>query len=118
MEQATQIGALIIFFIGWLFWLVKRSSETTVLASAAPAPAPSAEPVPEAPKQPVADVKVPEPIPEPPKPKVSRREHLYAVANASLGRDMSPEDGAPDSLGCMESVNGVWLALKGFLPAK
>lgn len=113
MEQAAQIGALIIFFIAWLFWLMKRSSEATVPASAAPVPAPSAEPVPEAPKQPVEDAKVPEPIPEPPKPKVSCREHLYAVAKASLGTDMSPEDRAPDSLGCMESVNGVWLAAFG-----
>lgn len=74
---------------------------------------------PEEPKQ--APVPVPEPIPviPPPMPEKSNRERLYDVAKASIGKDMSPLDKAPDKLGCMESLNGVYLACFGehLLPA-
>lgn len=47
------------------------------------------------------------------KPTMTNQEKLYQVAKESLGKDMSPQDLAPDSLACMESVNGVYLAAFG-----
>lgn len=47
------------------------------------------------------------------KPIMSKADILYNKAVSSIGRDMSPLDKAPDSLGCMESVDGVWLAAFG-----
>lgn len=35
-------------------------------------------------------------------------DRLYQAAVASLGRDMSPRDLAPDTLACAESLNGVY----------
>lgn len=46
-------------------------------------------------------------------PSMTNAERLYETALASLGKDMSPADHAPDSLACMESVDGVWLAAFG-----
>lgn len=47
--------------------------------------------------------------PMPPTPVVtSNREKLYDTAKACIGRDMSPQDIAPDSLACAESLNGVF----------
>lgn len=59
--------------------------------------------------------KPPEPMPEPviPVPVKTKRERLYDVAKACIGRDMSPLDRAPDSLACMESVDGIWLETFG-----
>lgn len=44
---------------------------------------------------------------------MTKAEILYKIALSSLHKDMSPEDHAPDSLACMESVDGVWLAAFG-----
>lgn len=44
---------------------------------------------------------------------MTKAQILYNTAKASLGRDMSPLDKAPDSLACMESVDGVWLVAFG-----
>lgn len=44
---------------------------------------------------------------------MTNAEKLYQTAYDSLGKDMSPNDVAPDSLACMESVDGVWLAAFG-----
>lgn len=38
---------------------------------------------------------------------------LYNTAYSSIGRDMSPNDVAPDNLACMESLDGVWFAAFG-----
>lgn len=38
----------------------------------------------------------------------SNREKLYATAKSFIGRDASPRDLAPDSLGCAESLNCVF----------
>lgn len=40
--------------------------------------------------------------------KESNREILYRVSKACIGRDMSPQDNAPDRLGCVESLRGVY----------
>ena len=48
-----------------------------------------------------------------PKPTMTKQQHLYDVAYACRGRDMSPLDKAPDSLGCMESLDGVFLEAFG-----
>lgn len=64
----------------------------------------------------------PKPAPEPPlppnpapmpEPVETKRERLYRVAKSCIGRDMSPNDVAPDSLACMESLDGVWLETFG-----
>lgn len=44
------------------------------------------------------------PIPAP----ETNREKLYRVAKSCLGREMSPLDIAPDTLACVESLNGVF----------
>lgn len=44
---------------------------------------------------------------------MTNQEKLYSVALASIGRDMSPADIAPDSLACAESLNGVFKAAFG-----
>lgn len=44
-------------------------------------------------------------------------EHLYEIAKDSIGQDMSPRDVAPDSLGCAESLNGVYFKAFGQLIA-
>lgn len=67
-------------------------------------------PAPEPPLPPSPPEPMPEPIPAPVK---SNREHLYEVAKACIGKDMSPLDRAPDTLGCMESLDGVWLEAFG-----
>lgn len=46
-------------------------------------------------------------------PMESNKDKLYRVALASLGTDMSPQDLAPDSLACMESLDGVWFKAFG-----
>lgn len=43
----------------------------------------------------------------------TKAEILYQTGVQSLGKDMSPADRAPDSLACMESVDGVWLEAFG-----
>lgn len=72
--------------------------------------------IPEAPESPVEPVLEPAPSPVtiPPNPdpmptiQKTKREHLYDVAKASIGFDMSPKDLAPDALACAESLNGVF----------
>lgn len=54
----------------------------------------------------------PNPPPMPPVTKTNR-EKLYDTAKASLGRDMSPLDIAPDRLACMESLDGVYFSAFG-----
>lgn len=46
-------------------------------------------------------------------PMVTNSMKLYETAKASLGKDMSPENKAPNSLACMESMDGVYLAAFG-----
>ena len=46
-------------------------------------------------------------------PKKTNRELFYEVAKASIGIDMSPNDIAPDSLACMESLDGVYFKAFG-----
>lgn len=74
-----------------------------------PEPLQSPKTVPEPPITP----KPPEPMPELVKPVQTKREHLYEVAKACIGQDMSPQDVAPDTLACMESVDGVYLKAFG-----
>lgn len=65
--------------------------------------------VPTPPVEPPKPPPTPVPVPEPPKPPMpTKREILYGVAKASIGVDMSPNDIAPDSLACAESLNGVF----------
>lgn len=55
-------------------------------------------------------------VPITPKPmtnEMTNTQKLYAVALGSIGKDMSPLDRAPDSLGCMESLDGVYFACFG-----
>lgn len=47
-------------------------------------------------------------MPEAEKPSVSKSQHLYDVSKACIGRDMSPQDVALDSLACVESLRGVY----------
>lgn len=79
-----------------------------------------AEYVPQAPKLPQDSTSVPSSvsttnIPEPVKIEaiMSKRETLYDVAYKCIGRDMSPLDRAPDSLACMESLDGVFFEAFG-----
>lgn len=46
-------------------------------------------------------------------PTMTKQQHLYDTAYASIGKDMSPLDRAPDTLGCMESLDGVYLTAFG-----
>lgn len=64
------------------------------------------------PIQPVKESLLPKPITMP-EPTESKRERLYRVAKSCIGRDMSPNDVAPDSLACMESLDGVFLEAFG-----
>lgn len=52
-------------------------------------------------------------IPTNPKTTMTNREKLYQTALASLHKDMSPLDKAPNTLACMESVDGVYLTCFG-----
>lgn len=64
------------------------------------------------PPEPVIPVKAPEqPTPvitQPKTPIMTNTEKLYEIAKACIGSDMSPNDVAPDSLACAESLNGVF----------
>lgn len=53
-----------------------------------------------------------EPLPTKPVP-MTNSEKLYNVAFTCIGKDMSPLDVAPDSLGCAESLNGVYFKAFG-----
>lgn len=44
---------------------------------------------------------------------MTKREQLYNFAKGSLGKDMSPNDVAPDTLACMESVDGTFFGCFG-----
>lgn len=68
-----------------------------------PSMLPSTPPVPQ--EAPQAPVPAPTAIPA--------GQRLYSAAYASLGKDMSPQDAAPDSLACMESLDGVYFAAFG-----
>lgn len=61
----------------------------------------------------VTPPKPPIPIITPPMPTKTKAEILYETALASLHKDISPKDLAPDTLACMESMDGVWFAAFG-----
>lgn len=64
---------------------------------------PSVEPLQEPQNEPVSVVQIPiTPT------TMTNSDKLYETAKSSLGKDMSPQDLAPDSLACMESLDGVF----------
>lgn len=72
---------------------------------------PSIDP-PLAPQEPVVQSLPTKPV-SMPETTESKRERLYRVAKSCIGRDMSPNDVAPDNLACMESLDGVFLEAFG-----
>lgn len=63
------------------------------------------------PALPVVPLAPPLPINSPqPMPTQTKAEQLYSTAYASIGKDMSPANIAPNSLACAESLNGVFFA--------
>jgi hypothetical protein len=75
---------------------------------------PQAPPVVVDPPKPPTPPMTQKPAPKPVQPpKKSNRELLYDAAKASIGTDTSPKDLAPDTLGCAESLNGVFVKAFG-----
>lgn len=91
-------------FIKWLENLFKWDTELP--------PEVLQKPV-QAPVSPVKPVAAESPVITPKSPQMTNSQKFYNTALASLHKDMSPNDLAPDSLACMESVDGVYTATFG-----
>jgi len=102
----TYLGIAVAMFIAGVVALIKYRAFSIQTEY------PFIEPL-EEPKLPVESVPLPEKEIPPAMPKLTKREHLYDTAYDSIGIDMSPQDKAPDALGCMESLDGVYLAAFG-----
>lgn len=97
----TFLGILVLIFIAVTGYIYKVSHSKPPVVVA------------EAPELPHDEPKLLEPVTTPTMPETTNREHLYDIAYASRGKDMSPLDKAPDNLACMESLDGVYFAAFG-----